>query len=580
MDSNSDVSEVYLDESCMPDSESSESSISFSEQSFIFNERDVHASTKTLNGPDLSDSSNLSSIEIDIKKKVSGNNCLASYSFSLPNYQKPTKNNIWPSFSNTDDNTVENEINENFKNIIMDNNKIPQGNMFNLIDDAVISALNCPEINSDEEDDDKESDISDFTYNSVDDLNSIFKTNNKTKSTRKNSSDDKKENHSPINSKTNNFEKMNVITRDLDDIGIYFRSNIEITYEDLKKVNVVNKSFNEPISFYNIPFSTLLKYYKYSDHTKELFYDRLALMLYTLSYVVKGTGELVSDRYETFFCNYYKISSNTFREWTGYTFLTFMKSRYCTPYFHIVFDEARDKFIVRFNESDKNMSKLGNEMVAVRKANMEAMRRKLIGIEKKLDRIEDKEGCIEEKFRWFELLSYAPKEEKEVSVQCFQLNYEYHFKRKLDSNYLSSIFMRSSLSGVIKHSFANELEFIAENGGKIKILCDIPSAILETQKKLDFIRSDEYKRLVNLKRVRLTGEAPLIQPRASKAPVLWDFNKSVLKDILGDEACTPLHEKYSNKSPLSNNVNKKTKPSYISSNVNQSDEDENSENGN
>uniref|UniRef100_A0AAF5DJ47 HSF-type DNA-binding domain-containing protein n=1 Tax=Strongyloides stercoralis TaxID=6248 RepID=A0AAF5DJ47_STRER len=546
-----------------------------SEKSYISDECGVYASFSSLNNLDLSDI-DLPCSKVFATNVEAKNKCINVFDFALPTCQKTTKNVVWSTFTENNDSDAFNEIKENVNYINKDSNKMIQGIKYDLEEDLDISALNCPGLTSDE--DDNESDISDFTEDLDDedsDLDSDFQINSKAPSVRKYLFEKQVKDTNTMDKANSNCKSNNIISTNLYDIGIDYNYERKMSSGTLKKMDLPNKSFNEPIVFNDIPFTSLYKYYKQDEHIKSLFLDRMALMLYTLSYVVKGTGELVSARFEGFFCNYYKITAQEFKQWTGFNFPDFLRSRYCSPYFRIIYDEVKQKYFVRFNESDKEFTRLGNEMVGVRKVNDETMRRKLVGIERKLNDIEDKEECLEEKLRWLTLLTYAPKDQAEISVSSFQLNFDHYYKNKLDSKYLSSIFMRASISGVVKHVFANELEFINENGGAIKIICDLNEAIIEIKKKLEFMRSEEYKRAVNLKKTRLSGDLPPIQRRVSKAPRVWNFDQEIVKNIMGDENQVPLHEKYS-KLPSSGNVNQKAKPVYTSTNVIQSDDEEDS----
>uniref|UniRef100_A0A0K0G1Q4 Reverse transcriptase domain-containing protein n=1 Tax=Strongyloides venezuelensis TaxID=75913 RepID=A0A0K0G1Q4_STRVS len=83
-------------------------------------------------------------------------------------------------------------------------------------------------------------------------------------------------------------------------------------------------------------------------------------------------------------------------------------------------------------------------MVAVRKVNTEIFRRKLVGIDKKLIEIEYKKEFLQEKLKWLEILSYAPKDRTEMPIQHFTHNYQHYHKINLDSKYLGFKFIRSS----------------------------------------------------------------------------------------------------------------------------------------
>uniref|UniRef100_A0A0N5C7B0 Tudor domain-containing protein n=1 Tax=Strongyloides papillosus TaxID=174720 RepID=A0A0N5C7B0_STREA len=552
-------------------SDEGESSVS-SCCSFTFDSRGGSSTShSSLNRLDLTNL-NLPTLGNSADKRKDNGNCLASFSFSLPSYKKLTT--IWSPFPSTNNKGVTDVTTKAPKCTVK---SIPQNVPHNSVYEVDPSALDCPGLTSDE-DDENESCISGFSDDSDNDWKSastIISSYESTKEPPKLScydiKEDENDNLTPLNDKSG-IVRGETITTNLDHIGINIKRCQELTYNQLKNVNIPNKSFYDPIIFNKIPFSNLLKYYKYDDHTKELFYDRLALMLYALSFVVKGTGETTTERYGSFFSSHYQISSREFKEWTGLTFFEFMRSRYCSPYFRVVYDEDGDKYLVRFNESDKTFARLGDEMVAVRKVNTELFRRKLIGIERKLDEVEYKEEFLEEKLKWLKVLTYAPKNLVEIPLQHFAYNFEYCYKVKLDSKYLGSKFIRSSFSGVVKYVFPNELEFTPENGGSIKIICDLGDTIKDIQKKIIFLQSEEYRRMLKIKRLRLSGDLlPPFQKKQSKAPRVWDILKDEVGQILGDENQTPLHERHSSRNMAAE------KPVYIGSKVSQSDDEENSE---
>uniref|UniRef100_A0A0K0F1W8 HORMA domain-containing protein n=1 Tax=Strongyloides venezuelensis TaxID=75913 RepID=A0A0K0F1W8_STRVS len=556
-------------------SENRESSVCSLDSCLFESDEESCASHLSLSDLDFSDL-DLPNLEDSADKKK--DKCLASFSFSLPSYEKMAASNIWPSISNTNDGDVM-DVTANVPNFTAKNTS--QNFPFASIYEVEPSAFDCPGLTSDEDDGNK-SCISGFSDHS-DDRKSTSLSLSSLGSTKEHSilpciaiQEDENNNITSEKDKSSATRGEN-ITTNLNYIGITIKRYQELTYDQLKKIDVPNKSFDDPIVFNEIPFSNLLKYYKYDDHTKELFYDRLALMLYALSFVVKGTGESTTVRYEAFFCSYYQITCKTFKEWTGLTFFEFMKSRYCSPYFKVVYDETGDKYLVRFNESDKTFTRLGDEMVAVRKVNTEMFRRKLVGIDRKLNEIEYKEEYLQEKLRWLKILSYAPKDLTEIPVNHFTHNYQHYHKIKLDSKYLGSKFIRSSFSGVIKYVFPNELEFTAENGGSIKVLCDLKQAIKDIQEKIIFLQSDEYRRMLRIKKSRLTGDLPPpFQRRQSKAPRVWDIPMSEIDQPLGVETQTPLHEMHSNQN-LTSDVNRKINFVYTGSNVLQSEDEESSE---
>uniref|UniRef100_A0A0N5BD55 NARG2_C domain-containing protein n=1 Tax=Strongyloides papillosus TaxID=174720 RepID=A0A0N5BD55_STREA len=556
-------------------SENRGSSICSLDSCLFESDGDSQASHLSLSDLDLSDLDSPNLEDSTDKKK---DKCLASFSFTLPSFEKMSSSNIWPSLSNTNDGGAM-DVNENVP--ICTAKNTPQNAPFASIYELEPSAFDCPGLTSDEEDG-NESCISSFSDHS-DDRGSISVSLLSVESTKESPmlpciaiKEDENDNLTPVNNKSSVI-KGETITTNLDHIEINIKRYQELSYDQLKKVDIPNKSFHDPIVFNEIPFSNLLKYYKYDDHTKELFYDRLALMLYALSFVVKGTGESTTDRYETFFCSYYQITCKTFKEWTGLTFFEFMKSRYCSPYFRVVYDETANKYFVCFNESDKTFTRLGNEMVAVRKVNTEIFRRKLVGIERKLHEIEYKEDILQEKLKWLKILSYAPKDLTEIPVPHFAHNFQHYYKIKLDSKYLSSKFIRSSFSGVVKYVFPHELEFIAENGGSIKVLCDLGNAIKDIQEKINFLQSEEYRRMLNTRKSRLTGELPPpFQRRQSKAPRVWDIPMEEIGQHLSAEIQTPSHDVHSNQN-LPSGVNRKNKPIYTGSNVLQSEDEASSE---
>uniref|UniRef100_A0A0K0F1W5 HORMA domain-containing protein n=1 Tax=Strongyloides venezuelensis TaxID=75913 RepID=A0A0K0F1W5_STRVS len=551
-------------------SDDSESSISYSGSFTLDSYSGSYASRSSPNRLDLP-YSDLPILRNSADERKDSDIFLASFNFSLPSYKEKT--NILP-FSNTNNKSVADSttkaLNFTVKNA---SQSVPLNSVY----ERDTELLDCPAFTSDE-DDGNDTCISGFSDDSDDDGKSTSISISSYESTKEHPllpciaiQEDENNNITSEKDKSS-ADRGETITTNLNHIGISIKRYQELTYDQLKKIDVPNKSFDGPIVFNEIPFSNLLKYYKYDDHTKELFYDRLALMLYALSFVVKGTGESTTIRYEAFFCSYYQITCKTFKEWTGLTFFEFMKSRYCSPYFKVVYDETGDKYLVRFNESNKTFTRLGDEMVAVRKVNTELFKRKLVGIERKLDTIEYKEEFLEEKLRWLEILTYAPKNLTQIPLQDFAYNFEYCYKVKLDSKYLGSKFIRSSFSGVIKYVFPNELEFIAENGGSIKVLCDLRQAIKNIQEKINFLQSDEYRQMLKTKKSRLTGDLPSpFQRRQSKAPYVWDVLRDKIGQTLGGEKQTPLHEKYSNQ-------NMATRRSvYIRSKVSQSEDEENSE---
>uniref|UniRef100_A0A0K0DXD4 FERM domain-containing protein n=1 Tax=Strongyloides stercoralis TaxID=6248 RepID=A0A0K0DXD4_STRER len=350
---------------------------------------------------------------------------------------------------------------------------------------------------------------------------------------------------------------------------------------DLEKFSYYYNSFDKPIKLNSLPLNILLEYKHYSKKINDMFFDKLAQMIYALSYVVKGTGALTCERYQGLFYNLYKIENRQFKEWTNYKFHDFMRGPWSSPYFKIIYDEDLQKYFVIFNESDENFKKLGNEMVGVRKINDIILKKKLNTIDKKLNDIKNNVEIYEEKLKWFQLLTYCPEKDKPILIDVFGKNFHHYFKRQLNSKYLSSKFVRSSLSKVIKHYFSNELFFFIENGkAYIKIICDIDNTVKETQKIIKYMHSNEYinevqrkKKLLNKKKINNI-----------KKPSLWTMehfssqnSNNTNKKFLKDENSIPLHILYANLDDKDDETHVLPMIKFTSTHVNVSDDENNSD---
>uniref|UniRef100_A0A0N5A521 RING-type domain-containing protein n=1 Tax=Parastrongyloides trichosuri TaxID=131310 RepID=A0A0N5A521_PARTI len=364
-----------------------------------------------------------------------------------------------------------------------------------------------------------------------------------------------------------NDENLKYLTN-LDHLGIDIRSKLNPTLEEIKKIEIKNKDFESTLVIEQdpIPLSILYELSHVDDHAKDVLLDQLAQMIYALSYVIKGTGSLIVQRYESFFCNLYHVDCKTFKQWTGgYTFIDFMKSTYCHAYFKVTYDQFNDVYNVDFNEKDKGFAKLGNEMVAVRIASAEMRRKQLIGYDKKLKYIEDREEVFDEKLKWLNLLRFAPS--KEVTLEELQLNFEKVYKKKLDPKYLKKIFIRSTLSKVIKHNFHDELMFVEKNNKTyIKIICDINEAIKTIKSKIAYINSEEYKKAKQLKEKHIKGEIEIPLPQRKKKTQIWSDVEKALESFNGLDI-PELHEENEaekkNRKLFVNRVRVKTKVNYV-----------------
>uniref|UniRef100_A0A0N4ZUI6 Uncharacterized protein n=1 Tax=Parastrongyloides trichosuri TaxID=131310 RepID=A0A0N4ZUI6_PARTI len=358
--------------------------------------------------------------------------------------------------------------------------------------------------------------------------------------------------------------------------------------EELENYEYYWNTFGNPIVPCQIPFDILygklsiidinfilsIENKSQNEKAKNIFLDSIAQMIYTLSYVVKGTGELTCERYRIYFENLYYVDNRQFKEWTGYTFNEFMRSKWCFPYFKISYDECLNKHIVTFNESDENIKKLGDEMVAVRKVNITLFKKKLNFVDKKLEDIKDRLEIYEEKLKWLEFLSYCPNDMTKIPLSTFNINFKSYFKMTLDKNYLKSIFIRASLSKVIKHNFSEELLFVKEdNETYIQIICNIHDSIKKIKEIIEYMKSGKYEKEVEKKRKLLTSKNENISKKKS---VLW-FNDVIPKNnksVLLDENIIPLHEEFT---IPENRTKKKGNQKYTNSNIIPSDEESNSD---
>uniref|UniRef100_A0A0K0G1Q3 Inositol oxygenase n=1 Tax=Strongyloides venezuelensis TaxID=75913 RepID=A0A0K0G1Q3_STRVS len=192
-----------------------------------------------------------------------------------------TESNIWSSFSNTNDGGVTKSVSNCTATNTSQNTPIVS------IYELESSAFDHPGLTSDE-DDGNESCISGFLNHSDDrrsisvSILSLGPTTESPMSPCIAIYEDKNNNITSEKDKSS-ADRGEIITTNLDHIGIRIKRYQGLTYDQLEKIDVLYKSFDDPIVFNEIPFLNLLKYYKYDDHTEELFYDRLALMLYGIS---------------------------------------------------------------------------------------------------------------------------------------------------------------------------------------------------------------------------------------------------------------------------------------------------------
>uniref|UniRef100_A0A0N5BX32 DUF4210 domain-containing protein n=1 Tax=Strongyloides papillosus TaxID=174720 RepID=A0A0N5BX32_STREA len=286
--------------------------------------------------------------------------------------------------------------------------------------------------------------------------------------------------------------KMN---RVLDYLNVSLEKDIINGVCDVEKIKYNYNTFNKPIQLNELSLGFLLERKNSSTEYERLFFDKLAQMIYLLSGLFKKNEIITCQNCYNLFKNLYYIDNRLFKKWTGLTFIEFIKTEWCSPYFKITYNEVKNEYVVeKFNESKSNSLISDDKYGPTRNKNDRAINEK-VNSNKSSENLE----IYQEKLEWFKFLSLRTENLDDIPFSLFSSNFKSYFKINLNCNYLKSKFKKNCLSEVFNSYFSLELKLIRKMGRYyIRVLCQIPSKIVETKKIIENIKLEQYENNVRI----------------------------------------------------------------------------------
>uniref|UniRef100_A0A0K0F7S5 DUF4210 domain-containing protein n=1 Tax=Strongyloides venezuelensis TaxID=75913 RepID=A0A0K0F7S5_STRVS len=331
-------------------------------------------------------------------------------------------------------------------------------------------------INSDFSDDDYSSDQNDSVHSSSNFFNQEMFCNSSP-------------NHLLSENKTNNSNTGIKTNRILDYFNVSLGKDIVNGVRDIEKIKYNYNIFNKPIQLNELSLYFLLKHKNSSTEYERLFFDKLAQMIYLLAGLFKKNEIIACQSCYNLFKNLYYIDNRLLKKWTGLTFIEFMETEWCSPYFKIKYNDVKNEYVVeKFNQSMSNSLILDCKYDSTGNKNDKAINEK-VNSNKTSGTLE----IYQEKLEWLKFLSLRTEDLDDIPFSLFSSNFKSYFKIKLNCNYLKSKFKKNCLSEVFNSYFNLELKLIRKMGRYyIRVLCQLPSKIVETKKIIEDMELEQY----------------------------------------------------------------------------------------